>query len=127
MLNPSTATEHNDDATVTRCETRAKALGFGSMTICNLFAIREPVSKKLTLYHDPIGKKNDKILAQNISSAKAIVCAWGSRGDYMQRALQIKKILQNQKKTAFHLGLTKNGHPKHPLYISYSTKLSKWF
>ena len=33
MLNPSTATELQNDPTVERCERRARALGFGSFAI----------------------------------------------------------------------------------------------
>jgi hypothetical protein len=27
----------------------------------------------------------------------------------------------------FHLGLTKAGHPKHPLYIAYTQQPELWF
>jgi hypothetical protein len=38
MLNPSTATEVQNDPTVERCERRARALGFGAFRVCNIFA-----------------------------------------------------------------------------------------
>ena len=38
MLNPSTATETQNDPTVERCERRARALGFGSFDVTNIFA-----------------------------------------------------------------------------------------
>ena len=41
MLNPSTATETQNDPTVERCERRARALGFGSFTVVNIFAWRD--------------------------------------------------------------------------------------
>ena len=36
MLNPSTATEVQNDPTVERCERRARALGFGGFRVCNI-------------------------------------------------------------------------------------------
>ena len=38
MLNPSTATEVQNDPTVERCERRARALGFGGFRVDNIFA-----------------------------------------------------------------------------------------
>ena len=38
MLNPSTATEVQNDPTVERCERRARTLGFGSFYVTNIFA-----------------------------------------------------------------------------------------
>jgi len=36
MLNPSTATEVQNDPTVERCERRARVLGYGSFAVANL-------------------------------------------------------------------------------------------
>ena len=41
MLNPSTATEVQNDPTVERCERRARALGFGSFCVTNIFALAQ--------------------------------------------------------------------------------------
>ena len=38
MLNPSTATELQNDPTVERCERRARALGYGAFRVLNIFA-----------------------------------------------------------------------------------------
>ena len=40
MLNPSTATEVQNDPTVERCERRARALGCGAFRVVNIFAYR---------------------------------------------------------------------------------------
>ncbi len=41
MLNPSTATEIQNDPTVERCERRARTLGFGAFQVTNIFAWRD--------------------------------------------------------------------------------------
>ena len=46
MLNPSTATEVQNDPTVERCEQRARALGFGAFCVTNIFAWRDTDPKK---------------------------------------------------------------------------------
>ena len=40
MLNPSTADELENDATIERCERRARHNGYGGLVVCNLFAWR---------------------------------------------------------------------------------------
>ena len=46
MLNPSTATEIQNDPTVERCERRARTLNFGSFRVTNIFAWRDTDPKK---------------------------------------------------------------------------------
>ena len=50
MLNPSTATEFQNDPTVERCERRARALGFGAFRVANIFAFRA-TDPRLSLIH----------------------------------------------------------------------------
>src|SRR3954454_21911255 len=59
MLNPSTADHERNDATIERCERRARALGFGSLIVWNLFAFRSTKPSTLKAQDDPIGPKND--------------------------------------------------------------------
>ena len=47
MLNPSTATEVQNDPTVERCERRARALGFGGFRVTNIFAWRDTDPRKM--------------------------------------------------------------------------------
>ena len=62
LLNPSTANEKSDDPTILRCRKRVSSLGFGSMTICNLFAFSSKNPKNLLIEPEPIGPKNDKTI-----------------------------------------------------------------
>src|SRR3989344_2064891 len=58
-LNPSTADELKNDPTVTRMVNFSKNWGFGSLTVCNLFAFRATVPKVMKAENDPIGEEND--------------------------------------------------------------------
>ncbi|OZA02269.1 MAG: hypothetical protein B7Y02_16985, partial [Rhodobacterales bacterium 17-64-5] len=55
MLNPSTATEVQNDPTVERCERRARVLGFGAFCVTNIFAYRATDPKVMRAVADPVG------------------------------------------------------------------------
>ena len=70
MLNPSTATEIQNDPTVERCERRARTLNFGSFRVTNIFAWRDTDPKKMKLAKDPVGLQNNKAIIDNETSSK---------------------------------------------------------
>ena len=57
MLNPSTATEYQNDPTVERCERRARTLGFGAFRVTNIFAYRATDPKVMRAQGDPVGRE----------------------------------------------------------------------
>ena len=69
MLNPSKATEVQNDPTVERCERRARALGFGAVQVTNIFAWRETDLK--------VNLRPPKGSVAGYSGCKAD--AWGAR------------------------------------------------
>lgn len=130
MLNPSTATEVQNDPTVERCERRARTLGFGAFRVTNIFAYRATDPRDMRAAADPVGPENDKMILDSASDwirkEDRIICAWGAHGDYLNRGLEIKNLLFESGMPLYHLGLTKAGHPKHPLYIGYSQQPNLW-
>lgn len=126
MLNPSTATEVQNDPTVERCERRARALGYGSFRVCNIFAYRATDPKDMRAQADPNGPGNDAAIFEGAAWADTVVCAWGTHGAHQQRGPQVETLLRATGKPLFHLGLSKAGHPKHPLYIAYAHQPVPW-
>jgi hypothetical protein len=126
MLNPSTATEVQNDPTVERCERRARALGFGAFRVCNIFAYRATDPKDMRAQSDPVGPENDTAILEGSEWADAIVCAWGTHGEHLARGPAVEALLRAQPKPLSHLGLSKAGHPKHPLYIGYRVQPVVW-
>ena len=122
MLNPSTATEMQNDPTVERCERRARVLGFGAFRVTNIFAWRDTDPQNMRNAPDPVGGENDFYIRESVLWADQIVAAWGAHGAFMQRGAAVWQILHSTKKPIFHFGLTKDGHPKHPLYVAYRQK-----
>ncbi len=126
MLNPSTATEQQNDPTVERCERRARALGFGAFRVCNIFAYRATDPKVMRAVADPVGPENDAAILESLPWADQVICAWGAHGAHQARGAEMERILRQSGGTLFHLGLTQSGAPKHPLYIAYTQKPEQW-
>lgn len=127
MLNPSTATEVQNDPTVERCERRARALGFGGFRVTNIFAFRATDPRVMRAQPDPIGPDNDDAITQSAAAwADRIICAWGTHGAHLNRGLQVEALLRATNRPLFTLGLTQGGQPKHPLYIGYDTQPEPW-
>ncbi len=126
MLNPSTATERQNDPTVERCERRARALGFGSFQVTNIFAWRATDPRDMRAAADPVGPDNDAAILRGARWADQVICAWGTHGAHLQRGPAVQALLRATDRPLYHLGLSKAGHPKHPLYIAYSQKPMLW-
>lgn len=126
MLNPSTATELKNDPTIERCERRARMLGFGSFCACNLFAYRATNPKELKKAKEPIGPDNLAQIMIYARRADTILCAWGTHGAHLDMGQTITQLLREEGFELYHLGLSKSGHPRHPLYIGYNTPLQIW-
>ena len=126
MLNPSTATEVQNDPTVERCERRARTLGFGAFRVCNIFAWRATDPTVMRAQDDPVGPGNDAAIIEGADWADTVVCAWGTHGAHLARGARVEALLRATGKPLFHLGLSKEGHPRHPLYIAYAHQPEPW-
>jgi hypothetical protein len=120
MLNPSTATAEQDDPTVQRCLSFACQWGYGSLTIVNLFAFRTSHPRLLTRVTDPIGPENDVYLRSVLPTADTVVAAWGTLGSFQHRDQQALKLCPGP---VWCLGTTREGFPRHPLYLRRDTTL----
>ena len=124
LLNPSTATEQNDDPTVRRCWGFAMKWGFSECVILNLFAFRATDPVDMRNAQDPVGPDNDAAIRRLVSRAGALVCAWGVFGRHRDRDIEVMRLLETvERSPRFEcLGLTKDGDPRHPLYLRSSSE-----
>ena len=126
MLNPSKATELANDPTIERCERRARQLGYGSVGVVNLFGLRETSPARLKAARAPEGSGNMAEIEAAVAASDHVLAAWGVHGAHRNQCEIVAERLRAFGKPLFHLGLTKHGHPRHPLYISYETPLQPW-
>ena len=116
MLNPSTADEQKNDPTIRRCMGFARAWKFGSMEVVNLFAYKATNFKDLFNVSDPVGAENNRFIMQALERCSTVVLGWGTRGTLRGRDRQVMSLLAGR--NDLHcLGITKNGQPRHPLYV----------
>lgn len=128
MLNPSIADAEIDDPTIRRCLSFSKTWGYDGMFVVNLFAYRSTSrdnlksNKNKIVYGKPIiiGPDNDSYLWEYAAKAKLVMVAWGNDGALLDRDKQVVNTISSL--DLYCLGQSKNGHPKHPLYIKGNTK-----
>lgn len=117
MLNPSRADASRDDPTVRRCVGFARDWGFGGVDVVNLFAARTPRPALLRRRHRPVGPDNDRHLLRVCLAAGLVVAAWGVHGPWQGRDRAVLTLLAGAGIRPHCLGLTRDGHPRHPLYV----------
>lgn len=127
MLNPSAADETSDDPTIRRCIGFARAWGFSALEVVNLFAWRTHQPRRLLGAPDPVGPGNDRAIRAGAARAGLIVCAWGaalqsSWAPARGRAAEVGEMLRAAGAPTRCLGVTKAGHPRHPLYLALGVR-----
>lgn len=128
-LNPSTATEQVNDPAVTRCIGYAKRWGFGGFIMLNAYALRSTDPKGLWQVEDPAGPDCDQYLIGGMRQASKVICCWGANCT-PERHLELFELVTEHAtgplNMPHHLGLTKGGFPKHPLYLTSGLTPKEW-
>lgn len=123
-LNPSIADHLNDDPTLRRLINFSASWGYDAVYVVNLFAYRATKARDMLTHDHPVGVKNDAVIKRFASRASVIVCAWGVDGEHRSRDMEVVKLLHDYELQC--MGLTKYGHPKHPLYLKNCTPLEPY-
>lgn len=129
--NPSVADELKLDNTVRKVMTLAAELGYGRLEVTNCFAwvdtdpadMREASARGLNI----VGADNDLWLAACAKAAGMVVCAWGLNAQYQKRSTAVELLLrQHGYGKLCVLDFSKDGTPKHPLYLSSKLRPRLW-
>lgn len=142
-LNPSTADATVDDPTILRCMGFAKREGCGELVMLNLYAVRSPNPDDLREYapgdgarpvvcvrSDAVGPDNNhtiaSVLVEVANRNGLVVAAWGSTDAklHADRVAVVRKLLGAWPVMCF--GVTKDGSPRHPLYLRADAPLVPW-
>ncbi|MCX4462418.1 DUF1643 domain-containing protein [Streptomyces sp. NBC_01728] len=125
LLNPSVATADQNDPTVRRLIGFARREGHGGLVLANLFAVRCTNPYALTGMPDTVGQHNDDMLQLLAEAARDITLGWGTWGA-LQRAAAVEKALTGHGARLWALGTTKDGYPRHPLYLAKTSPLQRY-
>jgi hypothetical protein len=119
MLNPSTADAVTDDPTIRRCIGFAGHWGCSRLVVLNLFAVRATEPRNMKQSDDPVGPENKSWFERALKAPHygPVVCAWGIHGNHIEQDRIVLDWLESKGIQPQALGITRAGHPKHPLYL----------
>lgn len=121
-LNPSTAGKTVDDPTIRKCRRFSQRWGHGGFYMLNLYTQISTDPKKLVV--EPLGVEASVVFRRCIEKSSKIICSWGAFKAAQNGLSRIGHLLPE--KTLWCLGTTKDGSPRHPLYIPYSQPLCRY-
>ena len=125
MLNPSIADEHADDPTIARCRRIGTQSGHANLLVWNLFAYRATDPADLKRAAEPVGPHNDAAIALALGLSRRTVLAWGNHASHRGRGGEVLARLPADMPVAT-LGMTKQGQPRHPLYLAATVRPRRW-
>lgn len=129
-INPSTADAIVPDATVRKWTGFVTAWGGRGYIVGNAFAYRATKVRELAGVEDPVGEWNNFHLNELIRQADILVPCYGRTSkvpkDLRGEFERLRVRLRESGKPVKIFGLTKCGHPMHPLMLAYSTQLQDW-
>ncbi len=133
-LNPSTATHEKPDPTITREQGFARSWGFGKLFKVNLFGWRSTDPEGLLGADDPEGDPANMDAILELSGRCDLVLAgWGGpyapkklRVMVQARAAVVVAALATHGKALSCIGRTKDGHPRHPLFMPGAAQPMPW-
>jgi hypothetical protein len=118
MLNPSTATETTNDPTIRRCIDFSKRWGAGGLVVVNLYALRSTDPRGLIGGVPRNTPDNSAAVLRHIAAADFTVAAWGATWATLGLGrYHVERWAADAGRELWCLGKTKDGHPRHPLYV----------
>ena len=122
MLNPSTADAVQDDPTIRRCLGFARREGCRTLSVVNLSPFRSPHPNEAAAHEVPesVTEVNLRYIEDECKDAEVVIAAYGSHS-------LSTKLVNDHVSSALHgakcLGVTKDGSPRHPLYVKSDAPL----
>lgn len=125
-VNPSTADEKEDDATIRKDMGFARRLGYGGILKLNVGAFRSTDPTNWRKAADPIGPLNTAAHVRGYAdefSVQRVAVAWGKNGSYAPaQCAAICKAFPE----LWCWGRNRDGTPRHTLMLPYSTELVRF-
>lgn len=122
MLNPSTANDNADDATIRKCIGFAERLRCGGIEVVNLYDWCATKPANLWRALAPVSAANDSHVRQAARTVHALggfaICAWGNHGRQPEID-NMRRLLADIGFDTDALRLNADGSPAHPLMLPY--------
>lgn len=129
-VNPSTAGETVNDATIRKDMGFGERHGWGRIVKGNKFAFCSTDIKGLRVAADPKGPENDAHLEQIMRDADIHIACWGPLGKlppHLRRRWRTVVAMAQRLGVELHcFGTAKDGQPLHTLMLAYDTPLITW-
>lgn len=126
-MNPSTAGANEVDPTVIKETLITKRQGGRSYIKCNVMDWIATHPRDLLVVDDPCSKVNFDIILDAAVRAERIICAWGLLHHRLRHHSQdVLEALRRNNMDLWCVGTTKDGSPRHPLYLRDDTKVIRY-
>jgi hypothetical protein len=128
-INPSTATSEKYDKTIIKIDAIAKENNYDSWIMLNVYPQRATDPNNLDkIFNEVIHKENVRIIKNIIKNNYSIIAAWGNlikkRHYFIECLKDIVNALNKKQIKWYSIGtLSKEGNPKHPLYLKTNEAL----
>lgn len=135
MMNPSTADSRADDPTIRRCVGFAAREHAGGIIVTNLLPWRatdpRALREAMRAGHDvSSAPENQRYIAGMIGSCSRVVAAWGALSALSWTVDEAKQMIGDGGApicaALWCFGVTKEGHPRHPLMVRRDQPLERW-
>lgn len=134
MCNPSTADAELDDPTIRRCKSFAARERAGTLIVVNLWPYRATDPEDLIAAHkngiDITGGDDGREWLLWAIGTSRVVVAWGAVAakvpGFAERVAMVVDGAHHLDADLWCLGQTKEGHPRHPLYVKGDAPLVRW-
>jgi hypothetical protein len=128
LLNGSTADQDRLDPTTKRVDSFTRRFGLDGWIVVNLFGLRSTDPRKLLEDPDPVGRLNDEFIERALQESEFVVFGWGANEAVRRtnRDLAVLALVRRSGKNAKCLGTTRDGSPRHPLYLPSDAELREY-
>jgi hypothetical protein len=127
MLNPSRAGAFRSDPTVTRVCNFAKRDRYGGIIVWNVFSLISTNPHALLRHPDPVGPRNMEAIRAAVRGPMLSrpVVAWGKPTNRtLHKFINAAWSQAGGPRRCWRFGApTKDGHPRHPLYLPANTPI----
>lgn len=132
-INPSTAVPEELDATLKKVKAIAQHNGYDGWLMLNLYPQRDTYPDNIDLIKDDLEIKKNNEIVQTILSEhdfKDVWAAWGTsienRPFLIECLRDLSKNFDSSYRWLNYDDLTNDGHPRHPLYVSYHKEFNEF-